>query len=312
MQITPPPAALDESTTVWLDGIIGDGATIELHGLTHALHYGSAVFEGIRLYPTPQGPAIFRLREHVARLYNGSRTYGLELPYSEAEFCAIVVDVAKKSGRDAAYIRPLVFFGGDTVRLAPGKECETHALVAVLPFSGLIKGEEAPRCAATVSPIMKSPSAALPSWVKAGGHYTNSILALSDAIARGYDEAILLNDRGNVAEGSGENVFLTIDGVLTTNDGSSDILEGITRDSVLQIARELEVPVKVRALTRADLAACEEAFFTGTAAEVVPIVRIDERVMPEAKPLTDRLRTAYSAIVRGQRPAPGDWLTLVS
>ena len=312
MQITPPPAALDEATTVWLDGTIGDSAMIELHGLTHALHYGSAVFEGIRLYPTPKGPAIFRLREHIARLFNGARTYGLELSYTEAEFCKIVVDVARASGREAAYIRPLVFFGGDTVRLCPGKECETHALVAVLPFSGLIKGEEAPRCAATVSPIMKSPSAALPSWVKAGGHYTNSILALSDAIARGYDEAILLNDRGNVAEGSGENIFLSIDGVLTTNEGGSDILEGITRDSVLQIARELGIPVNVRAMTRADLAGCDEAFFTGTAAEVVPIVRIDERVMSETRPLTDRLRTTYSAIVRGNQPAPGDWLTLIS
>jgi branched-chain amino acid aminotransferase len=312
MQTTPAPAALADATTVWLDGVIGEGATIELHGLTHALHYGSAVFEGIRLYPTPKGPAIFRLREHIARLFNGARTYGLQLNYSEAEFCRIVVDVANVSGRDAAYIRPLVFFGGDTVRLAPGKECETHALVAVLPFSGLIKGEEAPRCAATVSPIMKTPSAALPSWVKAGGHYTNSILALSDAIARGFDEAILLNDRGNVAEGSGENIFLIIDGVLTTNDGGSDILEGITRGSVLAIAQELGIPTNVRAMTRADLAACDEAFFTGTAAEVVPIVRIDDRIMSETRPITDRLRTTYADVVRGNRPAPGDWLTLVS
>jgi branched-chain amino acid aminotransferase len=312
MQTTPLPPALDEATTVWLDGTIGDDATIAVHGLTHALHYGSSVFEGIRLYPTPQGPAIFRLREHVARLYSGARTYGLQMPFPEAECARVIVDVAKASGRAAAYIRPLVFFGGDTVRLAPGKECETHVLVAVLPFSGLIKGEEAPRCAATVSPIMKSPSAALPSWVKAGGHYTNSILALSDAIARGFDEAILLNDRGNVAEGSGENIFVVIDGVLTTNDGGSDILEGITRGSVLEIARDIDIPVAVRALTRDDLAACEEAFFTGTAAEVVPIVRIDDRIMPEARPITDRLRVTYADIVRGNRPAPGDWLTLVS
>lgn len=312
MQTTPPPAALDDSTTVWLDGAIGAGATIEMHGLTHALHYGSSVFEGVRLYPTAKGPAIFRLREHTARLFNGARTYGMSIPYTEDEFNAIVVETAKQSGREAAYIRPLVFFGGDTVRLAPGKECETHVMVAVLPFSGLIKGEEAPRCAATVSPIMKSPSAALPSWVKAGGHYTNSILALSDAIARGFDEAILLNDRGNIAEGSGENLFVIRDGVLITNDGGSDILEGITRGSVLEIARDLGLPTTVRAMTRDDLAACEEAFFTGTAAEVVPIVRIDDRSMPEERPITDTLRTTYAAIVRGKRPAPGDWLTLVS
>jgi branched-chain amino acid aminotransferase len=311
MQTTPPPTALADAVTVWYDGQLQPDAAVAIHGLTHALHYGSSVFEGIRLYPTPKGPAIFRLRDHVDRLYRGARTYGLEMPFPAERFCEIIVEVAKASERDAAYIRPLAFFGGDTVRLAPAHVCETHVLVAVLPFSGLIKGEEAPRCAATVSPIMKSPSAALPSWVKAGGHYTNSILALSDALARGFDEAILLNDRGNVAEGSGENIFLVFDGVLTTNDGSADILEGITRASVLEIARELGIPANVRALTREDLANCEEAFFTGTAAEVVPIVRIDGRIMPEARPLTDTLRTTYAAVVRGNRPAPENWLTYV-
>lgn len=311
MQTTPPPTALADAVTVWYDGQLQPGAAVAIHGLTHALHYGSSVFEGIRLYPTPRGPAIFRLRDHIDRLYRGARTYGLEMPFPAERFCEIVVEVARASGRDAAYIRPLAFFGGDTVRLAPAHVCETHVLVAVLPFSGLIRGEEAPRCAATVSPIMKSPSAALPSWVKAGGHYTNSILALSDALARGFDEAILLNDRGNVAEGSGENIFLVCNGVLTTNDASSDILEGITRASVLEIARELGIPTAVRVLTRADLASCDEAFFTGTAAEVVPIVRIDDRIMPEARPLTERLRTTYADIVRGNQAAPQDWLTLL-
>jgi branched-chain amino acid aminotransferase len=312
MQTTPPLTALTDATTIWLDGELQPEASVAVHGLTHALHYGSSVFEGIRLYPTPRGPAIFRLQDHIARLYRGARTYGLEMPYSEERFCEIVVEVARASGRDAAYIRPLAFFGGDTVRLAPANVCETRVLVAVLPFSGLIKGEEAPRCAATVSPIMKTPSAALPSWVKAGGHYTNSILALADALARGFDEAILLNDRGNVAEGSGENIFVIADGTLITNDGGSDILEGITRDSVLQIARELGIPTSVRAMTRDDLATCDEAFFTGTAAEVVPIVRIDDRNMPEERPITDRLRTTYSDVVRGNRPAPGNWLTFLN
>jgi branched-chain amino acid aminotransferase len=311
MQTTPPPTALADATTVWFDGQLQPDASVAIHGLTHALHYGSSVFEGIRLYPTPRGPAIFRLRDHIDRLYRGARTYGLEMPFPAERFCEIVVEVARASERDAAYIRPLAFFGGDTVRLAPAHVCETHVLVAVLPFSGLIKGEEAPRCAATVSPIMKSPSAALPSWVKAGGHYTNSILALADALARGFDEAILLNDRGNVAEGSGENIFLIFNGVLTTNDGSSDILEGITRASVLEIARGLGIPTEVRALTRADLANCDEAFFTGTAAEVVPIVRIDARIMPEERPLTERLRTTYADIVRGNQASPGEWLTLL-
>ena len=306
------PTALDTATTVWLDGDLQADPAIAIHGLTHALHYGSSIFEGIRLYPTPRGPAIFRLRDHVERLLRGARIYGLAVPYDAGELGHIIVEVARASGREAAYIRPLVFFGGDTVRLAPAGVCDTHVLVAVLPFSGLIKAQEAPRCAATVSPTMKTPSAALPSSVKAGGHYTNSILALADALARGFDEAILLNDRGNVAEGSGENFFVIRDGTLITNDGSSDILEGITRGSVLEIARADGIPTRVRTLTREDLATADEAFFTGTAAEIVPIVRIDERIMPETRPLTDRLRLAYAAVVRGERPAPGDWLTFVS
>jgi len=312
MQTTPAPAALADATTLWYDGELQADPAIAIHGLTHALHYGSSVFEGIRLYPTPRGPAIFRLREHVERLLRGAGVYGMEVPYDAAGLGRAIVEVARASGRDAAYIRPLVFFGGDTVRLAPAGVCDTHVLIAVLPFTGLIKGQEAPRCAATVSKTMKTPSAALPSSVKAGGHYTNSILALADAMRRGFDEAILLNDRGNIAEGSGENLFVIHDGVLFTNDGNSDILEGITRDSVLQIARAEGIPTQVRDLTRDDLATCAEAFFTGTAAEVVPIVRVDERMMPDARPITERIRLAYAGIVRGERPAPGEWLTLVS
>jgi branched-chain amino acid aminotransferase len=312
MQTTPPPTALADAVTVWLDGELRPDAAIAVHGLTHALHYGSSVFEGIRLYPTPRGPAIFRLREHVDRLLRGADVYGLAVPYDAETFGRVVVDVARASDRAAGYIRPLAFFGGDTVRLAPAAVCETHVLIAVLPFSGLIREREAPRCAATVSPVMKTPSAALPSSVKAGGHYTNSILALADAQRRGFDEAILLNQRGDVAEGSGENIFIVRDGTLITNDGASDILEGITRDSVLQIARAEGIPTSVRAIARDELAACDEAFFTGTAAEVVPIVRIDDRTMSEERPLTDRLRIAYAATVRGERPAPGPWLTFVS
>jgi branched-chain amino acid aminotransferase len=158
---------------------------------------------------------------------------------------------------------------------------------------------------------MKTPSRALPSTVKAGGHYTNSIRALADAQARGFDEALLLNDRGDVAEGSGENLFIVRDGVLITNDADADILPGITRASVLALAREAGITSRVRPLTVDDLAACEEAFFTGTAAEVVPIVRIDDRDFGAEGPLTERLRTTYTDVVRARRSAPGPWLTPV-
>ena len=299
------------ATTVWLDGRLLEDDQLHLHALTHALHYGSSVFEGIRVYPTPQGPAIFRLREHVDRLIAGAAAYGMELPYGADELAAAIVETVRASGRDAAYVRPLAFFGGETVRLNPGRECDVHVMIGVLPFDGLFPGGVVGALSATVSPFMKTPSRALPSTVKAGGHYTNSIRALADAQRRGFDETMLLNDRGEVAEGSGENVFVVRDGILITNDADADILPGITRASVLAIARDLGITSRVRPLVLEDLHACDEAFFTGTAAEVVSISRIDDRTFDGEGPITQQLRTTYHAIVRGERPAPGPWLTHV-
>jgi branched-chain amino acid aminotransferase len=252
------------------------------------------------------------LREHVDRLVAGAAAYGLELGRDADALSAAIVETVRASGRDAAYVRPLAYFGGETVRLNPGPECPVHLMIAVLPFDGLVPGGSGvPLFRATVSPFMKTPSRALPSTVKAGGHYTNSIRALADAQARGFDEALLLNDRGDVAEGSGENLFIVRDGVLITNDADADILPGITRASVLALAREAGITSRVRPLTVDDLAACEEAFFTGTAAEVVPIVRIDDRDFGAEGPLTERLRTTYTDVVRARRSAPGPWLTPV-
>ena len=300
------------ATTVWLDGKLLDDDQMQLHALTHALHYGSSVFEGIRVYATPQGPTIFRLREHVDRLVAGAATYGIDLGRDADGLSEAIVETVRASGRDAAYVRPLAYFGGETVRLNPGPECPVHLMIAVLPFDGLVPGTGVPLFRATISPFMKTPSRALPSTVKAGGHYTNSIRALAEAQARGFDETLLLNDRGDVAEGSGENVFVVRDGVLITNDADADILPGITRASILALAREAGITTRVRPLTLDDLAACEEAFFTGTAAEVVPIVRIDDRDFGAEGALTERLRIIYTDVVRARRPAPGPWLTPVS
>jgi branched-chain amino acid aminotransferase len=307
---TKTPAPVPSSTdaiVVWSDGELLAGDEITAHALTHALHYGSSVFEGIRVYPTARGAAIFRLREHIARLFEGAAAYGLAMPLDEAAFRDVVRATVAASKRDAAYVRPLVYFAGDTVRLAPAGVVPTRALVAVLPFTGLRPGQA--EFTAGLTEVMKTPSAALPSRVKAGGHYTNSIRALHDVQKRGFDEAILRNVRGEIAEGSGENVFVVKDGLLITNDESADILPGITRDSVLTIARAAGIPIAIRALAVDDLVHADEAFFTGTAAEIVPIVRFESRAMSEG-PITRQLRTAYSAIVRGEAPAPGDWLTL--
>jgi len=301
------------ATTVWLDGTLLDDEQLRLHALTHALHYGSSVFEGIRVYPTPRGPAVFRLREHVERLITGAAAYGMELAWDAEGLCDAVVATVRASGRDAAYVRPIAFFGGETVRLNPGRECPVHVAIAVLPFDGIMPGGTGvPHFRATVSPFMKTPSRALPSTVKAGGHYTNSIRALAEAQARGFDETILRNDRGDVAEGSGENVFIVRDGELITNDAEADILPGITRASVLAIAREAGITTRVRAIAVDDLTRADEAFFTGTAAEVVPIVQVDDRAFAGEGPVTARLRATYTDVVRGRHPAPGPWLTFVS
>ncbi len=302
------PTEIADAVTVWFDGALAPSTGIEAHALTHALHYGSSIFEGIRAYPTRRGVAIFRLREHVARLYEGAAAYGMTMPFGADVMFETIRATMAASGQSAAYIRPLAFFAGDTVRLAPETICETKVLVAVLPFSGLRPGQL--QYSAGLTTVMKTPSAALPSYVKAGGHYTNSIRALHDVNRRGFDEAILLNDRGEVAEGSGENVFVVRDGTLITNDRSADILPGITRDAILILAREAGIPTLVRPLTVDDLNLCDEAFFTGTAAEVVPIARFESRTLREG-PVTERLRTAYAAIVRGEISAPGSWLTLV-
>ena len=304
------PADLAAAVTVWYEGVIAPAATINIHALTHALHYGSSVFEGIRVYPTARGPAIFRLREHVARFIAGAAAYGMTLPLTADEIVACIRATVAASGRADAYVRPLAFFSGETVRLAPETVCETNVLVAVLPFSGLRPGQA--RYSAAVSTVMKTPSAALPSHVKAGGHYTNSIRALHEVNRRGFDEAILLNDRGQVAEGSGENVFVVKAGTLVTNDREADILPGITRDSVIALARAAGLKVNVRALEVSDLRQADEAFFTGTAAEVVPITRFEQRTLAEG-PITRRLQSAYAAVVRGEMPAPDNapWLTYV-
>jgi branched-chain amino acid aminotransferase len=309
MRPSPAPTQIADTVTVWLDGELHDESTIALHALTHALHYGSSVFEGIRVYPTTRGAAIFRLREHVARLYEGAAAYGLAIGPTPDETIAAIRETVAASGRDAAYVRPLAFFGGDGVRLGAEGVCETRLLIAVLPFSGLRPGQA--QFTAGLTTVMKSPSRALPSHVKAGGHYTNSIRALHEVQKRGFDEAILLNDRGQIAEGSGENVFLVRDGVLLTNDKDADILPGITRDSVLTLARAAGMRIEVRPLVVDDLATADEAFFTGTAAEVVPIVRFEDRALAEG-PVTKQLRTQYAAVVRGEVPAPGDWLTLAT
>ncbi|MGH7727644.1 MAG: branched-chain amino acid transaminase [Vulcanimicrobiaceae bacterium] len=297
---------------LWYDGALRPRAEVSVDPLAHALHYGTGVFEGIRAYATPRGPAIFRLREHMERFVHSADVYGLALGLDAAALCAATVATMERNRMGAAYIRPLAFFGEKTIGLAPRFVCPTHLLIALRALGNYFREDQAEGIRTTISPWRKFSSRALPATAKGCGHYANSVLAMQDAVGRGFDEAILLNDRSEVAEGTGENVFYVKDGTLRTNDRSADILLGITRDSVLALARDLGIPVEIAPIELEELEEADEVFFTGTAVEVTPIVGIDERRYPSEHPITTALRRAYQRAVLGDDPRHGDWLTYVT
>ncbi len=293
--------------TYWIDGSLALPEAAHAPLLSHALHYGTSVFEGIRAYPTPRGVAIFRLDDHLRRFFASAEAYGLKIAYTLERLHEACCETLRASGMEDAYLRPLAYFGDETIALSPSLLCSTHVALAVFRFPPLSAG--APGFRATISPIEKFSSRAMPATVKGGGHYTNSVLALQDAKARGFDEAILLNVKGDVAEGTGENLFIVKDGAIRTNDASADVLYGITRDSILRIAEREGIPSSIGAISVEALFGADEAFFTGTAAEVIPILSVDDRVFPKTRPVTDKLRAVYANAARGGDPRFDDWLT---
>lgn len=298
-------------STVWFDGELIPAGDLAVHAFTHALHYGSGVFEGIRAYETPRGPGIFRLRDHMARFERSARVYSLEVREDVDAMCRHVVDTMRANKMQSAYIRPLAYFGVGTLALAAKFNCPTHVFIGVRAMDGYF-GERNKGIRIALSPWRKFSSAALPATVKCSGHYANSVLAMQDAITRGFAEAIMLNDRGEIAEGTGENVFFVKDGHLYTNDTSADALDGITRDSVLTLARDRGIPTTVRPMTLDDLLGADEVFLTGTAAEVTAAECIDDRVFNAVHPVTDTLAAAYLKAVSGQDELHADWITYVN
>jgi branched-chain amino acid aminotransferase len=292
---------------MWFDGELVDADDIMVRPFTHALHYGSGVFEGIRAYETRRGTGVFRLHDHLKRLFVSAGVYGLNIPYDTETLSAAIFATLQANAFTSGYVRPLAYFGEKGISLAPAFHCPTHMLVALKPLSGSLLGE-AEGVRVTMSPWQKTSSRSMPSTVKASGHYTNSILALQDAQRRGFDEALLLNDRGDVAEGTGENIFVVRNGHIRTNDAKADILEGITQDSVVQLARDRGIEVEIDRITLPDVLAADEVFLTGTAAEVVPILQIDDHVLPRERPVTTQLQRAYQQAVRGEDPRHADWV----
>jgi branched-chain amino acid aminotransferase len=296
---------------IWMNGELVPWDAAQVHVTAHGLHYGTGVFEGMRSYDTADGAAIFRLDAHMRRFAASAEFYEIALPYSFDQLCAASLDVIRSNGLDNAYIRPIAFFDSRSFSVWP-KDCPVSVAIIAVPGKPYIQGGPEHGVRVTVSTVRRIDSSTLPPFVKACGHYTNSVRAVQEAIRRGFDEALLLNSKGDVAEGSGANLFVVKNGTLITNDLDASIVLGITRDSVLQIARDLGVPVVIRALTLADLQTADEVFFSGTAVEITPIKDVDGRRIGDGTPgpITQRLQKTFFDAVHGRLPQYRSWLSM--
>jgi branched-chain amino acid aminotransferase len=304
---------MDSAKFVWMDGTMVPFASANVSVLSNALHYGTGVFEGIRAYQTPEGPAIFRLSEHTSRLLRSAKAYGIPVDYSAEDFSGVCREVVTANDLDAGYIRPLVFYELGSIGLNPAG-ARIRSIVAAWKW-GAYLGEEglAEGIRVRVSSWRRIHQSSFIPIAKGTGQYLNSVLAKQEAVATGYDEAILLNMDGNISEGSGENLFLVRDGVLVTPPVSSGILDGITRASVMQLLADDGVEVREAVLTRGDLYAADELFFTGTAAEVTPIREVDDRPVGSGQPgpITRRAQDLYAQATSGKLSAYQSWLTYI-
>ncbi|MEX1009492.1 MAG: branched-chain amino acid transaminase [Acidimicrobiia bacterium] len=298
----------EKTEKIWMDGELVPWDEARVHVLTHSLHYGSGVFEGIRTYATPDGPAVFRLTDHIDRLLDSAKLIMMEIPYSREELVEACKLTVRESGLDSCYVRPIAFLGYGEIGLNP-LPCPVNVSIAVWPW-GAYLGEDslAAGVRMKISSWRRMDPNVNPVAAKGTGIYINSSLAKVEAVKSGYDEAILLNTQGYVAECTGENLFIVRDGVLVTPTLASGALAGITRDSIMTIARDLGYEVREEQLLRHDLYLADEAFLTGTAAEVVPIRSVDDRVIGDPGEMTRKLQETYLATVRGQVERYKDWL----
>jgi branched-chain amino acid aminotransferase len=279
--------------------------------LSHALHYGTAVFEGIRCYKTEQGSAVFRLKDHMGRFVRSARIIMMPLAYSAAELTEVALETIRKNGLESCYIRPIAYRGYGAVGVNPSA-APVDVAIAVWPWDAYLGATALEQgIAVGISSWRQRGANAIPGAVKSSASYLNSGLANMEAVSHGYGEAILLNESGCVAEGSGENIFVVRDGVVSTPPLSDGILEGLTRNSVIQIARDLGYTVLERSLVRTDLYVADEVFFTGTAAELTPINSVDGREIGKPGPVTKQLQARFFDVVAGRAPEYETWLDRV-
>ncbi len=301
MPITP-------TAKIWMNGQLVDWDDAKIHVLTHTLHYGMGVFEGVRAYETADGPAVFRLTDHMERLHNSARIMMMDLPYSVEELVEATKAVVAASGLPSCYIRPIAYFGYGEMGLNT-LPCTVDVSIACWPWGAYLGDDAATQgVRMKVSSWTRHDHNTMPPAAKTTGNYVNSSLAKVEALKAGYDEAIMLNSAGFVSECTGENIFAARDGVLITPPLAAGALEGITQDSVMTIARDLGFETRFDHLTRSDLYVCEEMFVCGTAAEVSAVSSVDDRPIPVPGTMTSAIAAEYAKTVRGQVDRYKDWL----
>ena len=303
----------DRDGLIWFDGKMVDWRDARIHVLTHTLHYGMGVFEGVRAYDAEGGTAIFRLAEHTRRFFNSAKIFQMKMPFDEATLMQAQKDVVRENKLASCYLRPIAWIGSEKLGVST-RGNTVHAAIAAWPWGaylgedGITKGIRVKVSSYTRHHVNVSMVRA-----KASGYYVNSILANAEVTANGYDEALLLDTEGYVSEGAGENVFIVKGGVIYTPDVAS-CLDGITRDAAITMARDLGIEVREKRITRDEMYCADEAFFTGTAAEITPIREVDDRAIGEGRrgPVTERLQTAFFDVVGGRNPRYRSWLTPVA
>ena len=308
-----PTALSDRDGKIWMDGQMVEWRDAKIHVLTHTLHYGCGAFEGVRAYKTEQGSAIFRLQEHTQRLFNSAKILRIPMPFSQEEVNEAQRAVVRENKLESGYLRPLVWLGSEKLGVSP-KGTKTHVMVAAWPW-GAYLGEEGMKRGIRVktSSYTRHHVNITMTQAKTVSNYTNSILANMEALDDGYDEALLLDSAGFVSEGSGENVFLVKDGVVYTPDLSAGALNGITRNTIQYICKDLGIELVQKRITRDECYIADEMFFTGTAAEVTPIRELDRVQIGEGRrgPVTEKIQSAFFDIVNGRNPKYAHWLTVV-
>ncbi|MGF1911453.1 branched-chain amino acid transaminase [Vibrio kasasachensis] len=306
--------ATNTADYIWFNGEILPWAEANVHVLTHAMHYGTSVFEGVRCYNTPKGPIIFRHREHAQRLKNSAKIYRFPIPYSVEQIMEATRETLRQNKLDSAYIRPLAFVGNVGLGVCPPTDTELDLIIAAFPWGSYL-GEEALEngVAAMISSWNRAAPNTIPTAAKAGGNYLSSLLVGGEARRHGYAEGIALSVDGYLSEGAGENIFVIKDGIIATPPSTSAILPGITRDSIMTLAREMGYEVHESNIAREALYLADEIFMTGTAAEVVPVSSVDQIEVGSGKrgPITKQIQDAYFGLFNGTTEDKWGWLDYV-